>query len=192
MIKIEEYSLNMGTFFELEKGKTTDSGFEFFIDVSLDSNNGVFRRYHVGNNPVNFVDPWGLCAENNKQQCIQNFLQQNYGNFVANTLVPQFSVISLYTNFASYVKGSAISLSVKGLLVGLPGLASKIATTTGKNLAAYPGMATASANALEAGAFWGTTTATAGSAIAVGLTGASSFATTAHAYAIWACRNVSD
>ena len=51
---------------------------------------------------------------------------------------------------------------------------------------------TASANALEAGAFWGTTTATAGSAIAVGLTGASSFATTAHAYAIWACRNVSD
>ena len=60
MIKIEEYSLNMGTFFELEEGKTTDSGFEFFIDVSLDSNNGVFRRYHVGNNPVNFVDPLGL------------------------------------------------------------------------------------------------------------------------------------
>jgi hypothetical protein len=28
--------------------------------VSLDSNNGVFRRYHVDNNPVNWIDPFGL------------------------------------------------------------------------------------------------------------------------------------
>jgi hypothetical protein len=34
------------TFFELEEEKTTEPGFEFFIDVSLNSNNGVFRRYH--------------------------------------------------------------------------------------------------------------------------------------------------
>lgn len=60
MIKAEEYSLNMGTFFELEEEKTTEPGFEFLIDVSLDSNNGVFRRYHVGNNPVNWIDPLGL------------------------------------------------------------------------------------------------------------------------------------
>jgi len=30
------------------------------IDVSPDSNNGVFRRYHVGGNPVNSTDPTGL------------------------------------------------------------------------------------------------------------------------------------
>jgi hypothetical protein len=40
--------------------KLSDYGFGFTIDVSLDSNCGVFRRYHVGNNPVNFVDPLGL------------------------------------------------------------------------------------------------------------------------------------
>lgn len=34
--------------------------FEITIDVSFDSNKGVFRRYHVGNKPVNFKDPKGL------------------------------------------------------------------------------------------------------------------------------------
>lgn len=40
--------------------KFYDYGFGFTIDVSLDSNCGVFRRYHVGNNPVNHTDPTGL------------------------------------------------------------------------------------------------------------------------------------
>jgi hypothetical protein len=119
-------------------------------------------------------------------------LRQNYGNFVANTLVPGFSVISIVTDFSDYAKGSAISWSVKGVLVGLPALASKIATTTGKNLAAYPGMASASADALEAGAFGGTTSATLGEALAVVLTGISAFATTADSYARWVCRDVHD
>jgi hypothetical protein len=39
-----------------------DSDFEITIAVSLDSKNGVFRRYHVGNNPVNWADPFGLAA----------------------------------------------------------------------------------------------------------------------------------
>jgi hypothetical protein len=143
----------------------------------------------VGNNPINLIDPFGLCP-GDKEKCIMKFLQQNYGLFVANTLVPEFSAISLFSNFWEYAKGSAISLGAKGILVGLPGLASKIATTTGNNLAAYPGMASASANALEAGAFWGTTAATLGSAIAVAVTGVSAFATTADAYARWVCRDV--
>lgn len=45
---------------ECNEQKTTEFGFEFFIDVSLDSDKGVFRRYHTGNNPVNLVDPFGL------------------------------------------------------------------------------------------------------------------------------------
>lgn len=36
---------------ECNEQKTTDLGFEFFIDVSLYSDNGVFRRYHVTNKP---------------------------------------------------------------------------------------------------------------------------------------------
>ena len=50
----------MNAFGEYKDKKLTDQGFSFTIDVSLDSNNGVSRRYHVGNNPVNFVDPLGL------------------------------------------------------------------------------------------------------------------------------------
>jgi hypothetical protein len=143
----------------------------------------------VQNNPINRIDPSGLCPED-KQKCIQRFLQQKYGNFVANTLVPEFSGISIFTNLAEFAKGSAISASVKGALVGLPWLASKIATTTGNNLAAYPGMAGAAADALEAGAFWGTTATTASQALAVGVTAAFFFSTTADAYARWVCRDV--
>jgi len=40
--------------------------FEMTIDVSLDSNCGVFRRYHVGNNPVNIIDPEGLAGKGGK------------------------------------------------------------------------------------------------------------------------------
>jgi hypothetical protein len=149
----------------------------------------LFR--YVLNNPVNFRDSSGLCP-GDKQKCIENFLQQNYGNFVANTIVPEFSGISIFTNFMAFIQGSAISAGVKGALVGLPGLASKIATTTSNNLAAYPGMATASANALEAGAFWGTTATTAAQGLAVVGTAVFFFSTTADAYARIACWNVND
>ena len=52
--------------------KFFNSDFEITIDVSLDSNNGVFRRYLVGNNPVNYVDPWGLFSSGDAMQ--GNFL----------------------------------------------------------------------------------------------------------------------
>lgn len=40
--------------------KIFDSEFGFTIDVSPDSNCGLFRRYHVRNNPILFSDPSGL------------------------------------------------------------------------------------------------------------------------------------
>jgi hypothetical protein len=52
------FSENERCFYYKDK-KTIDSEFGIAIDVSLDSNNGVFRRYHVGNNPLNRKDPKG-------------------------------------------------------------------------------------------------------------------------------------
>lgn len=125
-----------------------------------------------------------------KQQCIDDFLKSNYGNLVGGKVVPDFSLISISTNFLGYAKSSALTLAVKGGLITAPKVLSWVATTTGKNLASYPGMATASADALESGAFWGTTAATAEWAIAPATVGAAAFSTTADAYARWSCRNV--
>ncbi len=50
----------MNAVLNYKEEKLVDPGFGFTIDVSLDSNYGVFRRYHVGNNPVNNIDASGL------------------------------------------------------------------------------------------------------------------------------------
>jgi hypothetical protein len=54
--------------------KLSDYGFGFTIDVSLDSNCGVFRRYHVENNPVNKKDPLGLmsCGSCDLNECLNS------------------------------------------------------------------------------------------------------------------------
>ena len=42
---------------------------EFDLESQYETNprlkSGVFRRYHVMNNPVNFIDPSGLCSQQN-------------------------------------------------------------------------------------------------------------------------------
>lgn len=136
----------------------------------------------AANNGVNQKTP--------KQQCIDNFLKNNYGNFVGSKVVPDFSLISIGTNVWGYAKSSALTLAIKGGLITAPKALSWVASTTGSNLAAYPGMATASADALESGAFWGTSAAIAEWVIAPVAVGATSFSTTADAYARWSCRNV--
>ncbi len=50
----------MNSILELKERKTPIWTSNYFIKVSPDTNNGVFRRYHVGNSPVNWIDPWGL------------------------------------------------------------------------------------------------------------------------------------
>jgi len=150
---------------------------------------GISTYTYVNNDPMDLVDSLGLCP-NKKNDCVHNFLQQYYGNFVANTLVPDFSGISFVTNFWEFAKGSLVDGGIKGALVGLPWLYGNIVTTTGNNLAAYPGMSGAAADALETGAFWKTTAGTFGSISSVAIIGITSFATMADAYARWACRNV--
>jgi hypothetical protein len=55
----EECSLKMDAVLENTDEKLSDFGFGIVVDVSLYSNCGVFRRYHVSNNPTNAVDPEG-------------------------------------------------------------------------------------------------------------------------------------
>jgi uncharacterized protein RhaS with RHS repeats len=144
---------------------------------------------YVNNDPINFIDPSGLC-KSKKQDCIDNFLKNNYGNFIGGKVVSDFSLISIATNLGGYLKSSALTLGVKAVLVFGPKGASWVYTTTGTNLAAYGGTAAASADALEAGAFWGTTAATAEWVVAPVAVGLTAFSTTADAYARWECRNV--
>jgi hypothetical protein len=58
--KGEKYSLKMNAVLNYKDEKFLDCDFGSTIDVSLDSNNGVFRRYHVGNAPMKWMDPLGL------------------------------------------------------------------------------------------------------------------------------------
>jgi hypothetical protein len=57
-------------------------------------------------------------------------LMGGFEDFVADTLTPDFSAISLVANFTSFIDGSAISLEIKGVVVGL-------STLAGKNLYRY-------------------------------------------------------
>jgi RHS repeat-associated protein len=144
---------------------------------------------YVDNEPIAFRDPKGLC-KSKKQDCIDSFLRSYYGNFVGNTVVPDFSLISIGTNIWGYVKSSALTLGAKGLLIFAPKGLSAIASKTGTNLAEYPGMTTASADAFETAAYWGTTAATAEWVVVPAAVGATAFSTAADAYARWVCRNV--
>ena len=127
-----------------------------------------------------------------KQQCIQSVLQNKFGNFIANKVIPEFSLYSLssLSSALSFLKGSGLSLVAKGVLVGGPAAYGKILTATGQNLAGYPGLAAASADALEAGAYVTATAATIGTILAVTLTGVTVLATDADYEARQQCQNV--
>ena len=104
---------------------------------------------------------------------------------MAKTMVPSFSAISIFTNTWSWLKGEGVTLPAKGALSAGPMAYGKILTTTGTNMAAYPGTAAAGADIAETGAFWTTTGATAGEVLLFVGVEASVFATAADAYARW-------
>jgi RHS repeat-associated protein len=135
------------------------------------------------------------CAANNgpqqtKQQCIQNALQNKFGNFLANKVIPEFSLFSLRDNWRAFVKGSALSTGLKLSTWGTALAYGRLLTTTGTNLAQYPGMAAASADALEAGAFWTTTAATTGTVLFAGVAAVTTFSTGADYWARQQCTNI--
>jgi hypothetical protein len=161
---------------------------DLFFEKRIQRINGrVFRRYHVRNNPVNWIDSSGLCT-GDKETCIDNFLKNNYGDFA--TLIPKFSLISLFTNTSEFLEHATIELGGHVALAGIPKLASEIYTITGTNLAAYPGRVGAALDALEAGAFWATTAATVETVSILATTGIFVFSSTADAYARLKCWDV--
>lgn len=154
---------------------------------------------YVGGNPISFTDPFGLQATGgssaasgfSQQQCVQNYLNQYYGSFVANTLVPNFSVLSYVPGSGTSTQAwtsAAGSLAAKGALVGAPYVAGQAmnlaaaASATAAQMtmqslaaAATPGSALITASAVASSVF--------------GLLGAATvpFATAANAMALQSC-----
>jgi RHS repeat-associated protein len=154
---------------------------------------------YAGNDPVTNIDPFGLCP-GDLRNCMTKFLRDNYNNFVADTLVPNFSLGSLLTDTVDYVKSALEATAVKGgIVVGFGGAGAYMisrgyriiwepASNYGQIFGLY-GRANASASSIATGktlqyvAKLGANTLT---TIGVGL---ASVATTAQVLAYWHCRD---
>jgi len=170
----------------------------FVSEDPLGFASGDFDFYsYVGNNPVNRIDPYGMYGMFGRscgaKDCRNYFLKHAYGpigNFLANTAVPSFSSVSIFTNTWSWLQGEGLTLLAKGALSGGPMLYGRLMTLTGTNLLQYSGQAAAASEALTQGAIVTTGGALAGQALLfIGVEG-SVFSTTADLYSRWVCRNV--
>jgi hypothetical protein len=146
------------------------------------------------------MDPLGLCPGDRKK-CEQAYLQNYYGSFVANELVPNFSVGSYLPDsdfFADAWESLGEAALVKGGAVGALGLVSGYFSNLGWGTLASPvpggpfGLQIRGAQAAQAAARAAVadTAATAASwfLTAIGTLG-TSFATTADFIAYLNCRN---
>jgi hypothetical protein len=146
------------------------------------------------------MDPLGLCPGDRKK-CEQAFLQNYYGSFVANTLVPDFSVGSYLPNsdfFANAWESLGESVALKGGIVGALGLVSNYFSNLSWGTLASPvpggpfGLQIRGAQAAQAAARAAAAdtaaTASAGVLAVIGTLG-TSFATTADFIAYLNCLN---
>ena len=80
---------------------------------------GINTYTYALNSPTNFIDPLGLCA-GNKNKCIQDFLENNYGYFLAEHIIPNFSLTSYWPtnpNFRNAIETTAELAVMKGGVV---------------------------------------------------------------------------
>jgi hypothetical protein len=54
-----------------------------------------------------------------KQQCIQNALQNKFGNFLANKVISEFSLLSLADNWRAFASSSATLFSLTASIRGV-------------------------------------------------------------------------
>jgi RHS repeat-associated protein len=111
--------------------------------------------------------------------CMDNYMRSNYGDFLGGSVIPDFSLLAIASNFSGYMKSSALSIGIKTALIGIPKAIGSYATTVGTNMAAYPGLAAQSAMQIERGLFWANSAASAEVVVAPAAVLATSFSTTA-------------
>ena len=157
---------------------------------------------YVGNNPTDLSDPWGLCPGDRKR-CMDKFLRDNYGDFVADKLVPSFSLGSYIPGseyFSTAVETSVEALIIKGgILVGIGGAGSylilkgyRIMFQPASDFAKLFGIyarANASSAAIQQGLFLRASSVFLAEAVVLAGTGATAFATTADLLAYIHCSN---
>lgn len=163
---------------------------------------GINPYVYVGGNPANLVDVLGLCA-GDRQRCINKFLHEKYNDFVADWLVPNFSLRSYLPNSSNFDKawGSVgESVGVKGIIyivIGgfgnyIEGLGYKTFSKPASNFGNIWGIyarSELSASLIARGAFIGATAGILAEGVAIAGTFSSSFATTADIIALFNCRN---
>ena len=160
---------------------------------------GMNFYVYVRDNPVSLVDPFGLCS-GDLEKCMKKFLRDNYGDFVAVTLVPNFSLGSLLTDTVDYLKSALEALTVKGgIAVGVGGAGAYL-IARGYEILSHPASnygqiyglyarANASASSIAAGTAVVRAAAVGTSAVAAAGTAATAVATTAQALAYLHCWN---
>ena len=157
---------------------------------------------YVLNDPIDFQDPSGLCPGDRKK-CMENYLRNYYGNFVADTLVPSFgagSYLPSSENFSDAISSLFESAAVKGGTLAIGAAAAShyrsrgygILSEPASNFSRYFGLqvrATESATAFARAAAIRSATLLSAEALSLAGLGATTFASTAQFLAYLDCMN---